>query len=346
MPDAATWCRASRTSAIPWLDAGIVPFSTLHYRHDRHYWQKWFPADFITESFPGQFRNWFYSLLVMSTVWRISRRSRPCSATGSCAVKTAGRCTRAPGNAIDFNEAAESAGADVMRWIFCLQNPAANVNFGWKAADETRRRLRKLWDTTGSSSCMRWPNTGSRCRTQRGRGRCSANTARPLAPFATQHAGRDAARASRRLRRHVGRAAIEDFFDDLSNWYIRLEPGALRAPGGHADPAALATLHEALVTLTLLLAPFLPFLAEELYQNLVRGADPSAPTSVHHCPYPAVDDAVRDPELERLMDLTRLVAGLGNAARKGASIRSRQPLPALRVARGSTFRSCRIGPAR
>jgi isoleucyl-tRNA synthetase len=100
----------------------------------------------------------------------------------------------------------------------------------------------------------------------------------------------------------------------------------------------MATLHDALVTLTLVLAPFLPFLAEEFFQNLVRGVDANAPTSVHHCDFPAVDDSLRDPELERLMELTRLIASLGNAARKGAGVRSQQPLPAIRVAGGSTFR--------
>ena len=80
--------------------------------------------------------------------------------------------------------------------------------------------------------------------------------------------------------------AIEDFFDDLSNWYIRRSRARFWAPGSQADPAALATLHDALVTLTTLLAPFMPFLAEELYQNLVRSVDADAPTSVHHCAVP------------------------------------------------------------
>src|SRR6185503_16971193 len=111
-------------------------------------------------------------------------------------------------------------------------------------------------------------------------------------------------------------------------WYIRRSRARFWAPGSHADSAALATLHEALVTLTGLLAPFVPFLAEEFFQNLVRGVDTSAPESVHLTAYPAVDANLRDPDLERWMDLTRVVAGLGNAARKGAGVRSQQPLPA------------------
>jgi isoleucyl-tRNA synthetase len=132
--------------------------------------------------------------------------------------------------------------------------------------------------------------------------------------------------------------AIEDFFEDLSNWYIRRSRARFWAPGSQADPAALATLHDGLVTLTYLLAPFVPFLAEELYQNLVRRVDPDAPLSVHLCDYPQVDASLRDVDLERKMDLTRVVASLGNAARKGAGLRSQQPLAAARVSGGSTFR--------
>jgi isoleucyl-tRNA synthetase len=99
----------------------------------------------------------------------------------------------------------------------------------------------------------------------------------------------------------------------------------------------LGTLHEALVTLTRLLAPFMPFLTEELFQNLVRGVDETAPVSVHLTSYPAVDASLQDSELERLMALTRLAASLGNAARKGAAIPSQQPLPGMRISGGSTF---------
>src|SRR6185437_4728684 len=129
----------------------------------------------------------------------------------------------------------------------------------------------------------------------------------------------------------VASRAVVEFFDSLSNWYIRLSRQRLWAPGGKADPAAMATLHDALVTVTKLLAPFLPFLAEDIYQNLVRSVEPSAPVSVHHTAYPQVDASLRDAELEQLMDYTRLVASLGNAARKGASLRGQQPLAAVRV---------------
>ncbi|HEX8967751.1 MAG TPA: DUF5915 domain-containing protein, partial [Chloroflexota bacterium] len=211
-----------------------------------------------------------------------------------------------------------------------------NVNFGWKAAEDTRRRLRKLWDSYRFfalyASAEQWaPGAAAPPPEQRSHlDRWLLSQLNTLVQTVRERLDDfDAMTAAR---------AIEDFFDGLSNWYIRLSRQRFWAPGGKADPAAMATLHDTLVTLTTLLAPFLPFLAEEIYQNLVRGVDESAPVSVHHCAYPDVDASLRDADLERVMDLTRLVASLGNAARKGAAIRGQQPLPAARVAGGSTFR--------
>jgi isoleucyl-tRNA synthetase len=319
----------------PWLDAGIVPFSTMHYRTDPEEWQRWFPGDFITESFPGQYRNWFYSLLVMSTVLENKPPFQTVLGHGTVRGEDGRPMHKSLGNAIDFLDAADTAGADVMRWIFCVQNPAANVNFGLRVADETRRRLRKLWDSyrffTLYASAEEWtpsiaaPPVAERRELDRwllSQLNTLVNTVRDALD------DYDAMVAAR---------AVEDFFDGLSNWYIRLSRQRFWAPGGTADPAAMATLHDALVTVTKLLAPFLPFLAEDMYQNLVRSVEPSSPVSVHHTAYPRVDASLRDTELERTMDFTRLVASLGNAARKGASLRGQQPLAAVRVSGGSTF---------
>ncbi len=319
----------------PWLDAGIVPFSTMHYRTDPAEWQRWFPGDFITESFPGQYRNWFYSLLVMSTVLENRPPFQTVLGHGTVRGEDGRPMHKSLGNSIDFLQAADTAGADVMRWIFCLQNPAANVNFGFRVADETKRRLRKLWDSyrffTLYASAEEWT---------------PSSTAPPVAERSELdrwllsqlntlvQTVRDALDDYDAM---VAARAVEDFFDGLSNWYIRLSRQRFWAPGGTADPAAMATLHDALVTVTRLLAPFLPFLSEEIYQNLVRSVEPSAPVSVHHTAYPRVDASLRDAELERIMDFTRLIASLGNAARKGASLRGQQPLAAVRVSGGSTF---------
>jgi isoleucyl-tRNA synthetase len=239
------------------------------------------------------------------------------------------------GNAIEFNEAADRAGADVMRWIFAVQNPAANLNFGWKLTEDTRRRLGKLWDSYRFfvlyAAPEGWrpgsePPVADRPEIDRwllSRLNTLIGTVRDRLDDIDQM---NAARG------------IEDFFDELSNWYIRRSRQRFWAPGQRADAAAMATLHEVLVTLTGLMAPFMPFLAEEFFQNLVRSVEPDAPVSVHHTAFPEVDPSRQDAALERVMAWTRQVASLGNAARKGAGLRLRQPLQALRVAGGSTFR--------
>ncbi|MCZ7668605.1 MAG: class I tRNA ligase family protein [Chloroflexi bacterium] len=126
----------------PWLDAGIVGISTLHYSIDREYWEKWYPADWISESFPGQFRNWFYSLLAQSTLMADGVGPfKTCSAMPPCWLKMARRCTNRPGNMIEFNEAADKMGADTMRWLYASCKPEQNLRFGYHTGDETRRRF-------------------------------------------------------------------------------------------------------------------------------------------------------------------------------------------------------------
>ncbi|MBI3745367.1 MAG: class I tRNA ligase family protein, partial [Chloroflexi bacterium] len=130
----------------PWLDAGIVPFSTLHFREDPDFWAQWFPADFITESFPGQFRNWFYAMLAMSTVLRREPPFRTIFGYATLFGEDGRAMHKSWGNAIEFDEAAERMGVDVMRWLYMSARPDDNILFGWHTADEARRRLLVLWN--------------------------------------------------------------------------------------------------------------------------------------------------------------------------------------------------------
>ena len=130
----------------PWLDAGIVPFSTMHFREDPAYWAQWFPADFVTESFPGQFRNWFYSMLAMSTVLRREPPFRTLFGYGLVFGADGRPMHKSAGNAIEFDEAAERMGVDVMRWTFARARPEENIDFGWEAGDDARRELLVLWN--------------------------------------------------------------------------------------------------------------------------------------------------------------------------------------------------------
>ncbi|HYM70492.1 MAG TPA: class I tRNA ligase family protein, partial [bacterium] len=336
----------------PWLDAGIVPYSTLGYRRNRREWQKWFPADFITEAFPGQYRNWFYSMLVMSTVLENREPYRTCLGHAMVRDEHGREMHKSWGNMIEFNDAAEKMGADVVRWLYALQNPAQNVNFGYGPGDEVRRRfILPLWNVYAffvtyatldgwvpdpARAASPAPRSGARERGGRAR-RASAASAGASATgerslldrWILSRLGGLVETVRGRLDDYdVPGAArpIERFVEDLSVWYVRR--GRRRYWKSEADAdkqAAYATLYEVLVTLTRVLAPFVPFLAEALHQNLVRSVDATAPVSVHLCDFPAVAWP-RDPRLEDAMDRARMLISLGRAARNTAKLRVRQPL--------------------
>jgi isoleucyl-tRNA synthetase len=320
----------------PWLDAGIVPFSTLHYREDHDYWERWFPADFITESFPGQFRNWFYAMLAMSTVLR---RQEPFKTIFGYALVFGedGRpMHKSWGNAIEFDEAAERMGVDVMRWLFAKSRPEDNINFGWHAADEARRELLILWNVYAFfvrySTLAGWEPSGPAGLARTPAGERSAmdrwilSRAAALAEDAGDRLGDyDALGATRR---------ISAFIDDLSTWYLRLSRKRFSRNDDAADrDAAFATLHETLVGLSRVLAPLTPFLAESLYGNLVTSVDTAAAESVHLTRWPATDLAGhRDPRLEAAMETARKAVELVRTLRGTAGLKVRQPLARLWLA--------------
>ncbi|CAN5776710.1 isoleucine--tRNA ligase [soil metagenome] len=320
----------------PWLDAGIVPFSTLHYRTDPEYWNRWFPADFITESFPGQFRNWFYSMLAMSTVLR---REPPFKTIFGYALLFGedGRpMSKSWGNSIEFNEAAERIGVDVIRWMFAKARPEDNILFGYHAADEARRELLILWNVYAffvtyarmdgwipkRGSDKEIAAVGSLAALDRW---ILSRAAGLAAQVATDLTDFDAARATR---------AIGTYIDDLSTWYLRRSRDRMRAGAAPADrEAAFGTLHAALVSLTRTMAPILPFLSETMYQNLIVSALPDLPDSVHLTAWPAeVMAPQRDERLERAMATVRAAVELSRTLRGQAGLRLRQPLARMWLA--------------
>ncbi len=319
----------------PWLDAGIVPYSTMGYRQDPAAWREWFPADFITEAFPGQYRNWFYSMLVMSTVLENREPYRVCLGHAMVRDEQGREMHKSWGNMIEFNDAAERMGADVVRWLYAVQSPAQNVNFGYGPGDEVRRRfILPLWNVYAFfvtyANLDGWPllpqgGTLSGVGIPRvERGLLDRWILSRLAGLVQTVRERlddyDPAGAAR---------PIERFVEDLSLWYVRR--GRRRYWKSEADAdkqAAYHTLYEVLVALCKLLAPFVPFLAETLYQNLVRSVDQAAPESVHLCDMPKEDAGARDPELEAATEQARQLVSLGRAARNDARLRVRQPLAA------------------
>ncbi|MGH2476277.1 MAG: class I tRNA ligase family protein, partial [Candidatus Limnocylindrales bacterium] len=314
----------------PWLDAGIVPFSTLHYREDPEYWATWFPADFITESFPGQFRNWFYSMLAMSTVLK---RTAPFKTIFGYALVYAedGRpMHKSWGNAIDFDEAAERMGVDVMRWMFAKARPEENILFGWHAADEARRELLVLWNVYAFlvtyARLADWTPQ---------RGIDEAIAAAPTWPALDRWILSRTAGLADDVGTHLAEfdavdatRAVSTFIDDLSTWYLRRSRDRMRPGAGATDSdPAFATLHAALVSLARTCAPILPFLSETLYQNLIVSVVPALPDSVHLTAWPADTMAIfRDEPLERAMSTAREAVELARVLRSQAGIRTRQPL--------------------
>jgi isoleucyl-tRNA synthetase len=329
----------------PWLDAGIVPFSTVRYDTNRAYWEEWFPADFIVESFPGQFRNWFYALLAMSTALENREPFRTVLGHGQVRDEHGEEMHKSAGNAIWFDEAAERMGVDVMRWLFMRHNPAHNLNFGWAAGDELRRTfVLTLWNTYAFfvtyANIDRWtPTPGP------GRGGASTLDPRPSTPGPEGGAELDRWVLSElhQLVRDVTASfdayetaapcrRIEAFVEDLSNWYVRRSRRRFWKSGDDADKrSAYETLYACLTTLARLLAPLTPFLAEELYQNLVRAHDASAPASVHLTDWPEPDASRIDQVLNDEMRLVMRLASLGRSARSKAQIKVRQPLPRVFV---------------
>jgi isoleucyl-tRNA synthetase len=331
----------------PWLDAGIVPFSTLHYREDPSYWDQWFPADFITESFPGQFRNWFYSMLAMSTVLK---RTEPFKTIFGYALVFGedGRpMHKSWGNAIDFDEAAERMGVDVMRWMFAKARPEENILFGWHAADEARRELLILWNVyaffvtyarlnnwtpAGTSPRAEVSPAGPRPEDWKPADNAPAPSARPaLDRWILSRAAGTAAEVEARLRDvdAVGATrALSSFLDGLSTWYLRLSRRRFSRSDDTADrSAAFATLHEALVATTRMLAPILPFVADSMYGNLVTTVDAAAPDSVHLTCWPTAELADRrDERLEAAVDLAQRAVDLARTLRAANGLKTRQPL--------------------
>ncbi len=314
----------------PWLDAGIVGLSTLGWNTDREEWARWYPADFVTESFPGQFRNWFYALLTMSTVMTDTAPMKTLFGYALMRDEHGDEMHKSKGNAIWFDEAAERIGADVMRWMFASANPATNLNFGYGPGHEVVRRfLLPLWNTYGFfvtyARLDGWtPGSGGGdgARTLLDRWILSSLD-RVVAEVRAGLDGYDALRAAR---------AIEGFVDDLSNWYVRRNRRRFWKGELDADKrAAYETLHEVLVTLAALLAPTVPHLADALWENLVVSVDGSAPDSVHLTDFPTTVPGRGDASVDAAVTLARRIVAAGRAARAASGVRTRQPVRTARV---------------
>ncbi|MFQ5758256.1 MAG: isoleucine--tRNA ligase [Candidatus Bathyarchaeia archaeon] len=312
----------------PWLDAGIVAYSTLNYRHDRDYWEKWFPADLICESLPGQFRCWFYSMLAMSTILERRPPFLTCFGHGLVLDEKGQEMHKSSGNVIWFDDAAETVGADVMRWMYCTSRPESNMLFGYAQADEVKRRfLIPLWNVY--SFLVTYANL-DKWTPKEVTAQYSLLDRWILSKLQTLV--QDVTDRLEKYDAYSAAASLEQFVDELSRWYVRRSRRRFWKSEADADKkSGYTTLYTCLTTLVKLLSPFLPFLAEEIYQNMVRAVELDAPESVHHNDWPVADECLIEEELMADMDLAVKVCGLGRSARNKAGKKLRQPLRMAKV---------------
>ena len=338
-------CKRIPDVGNPWLDAGIVPFSTLHYNEDRDYWGRWFPVDFVVECFPGQFRNWFYALLAMSAM--LSRKAPFQVLLGHALVRDARgeEMHKSAGNSIAFDEAAEAFGADILRYLYMSQNPVQNLNFpDLPTADrrakgtrdgECRKQLLTWWNCysffVSYASLDDWtPAREAELAATGSAPEFSSLDRWVISRLQRLITAAHTAFAGYALHRYID--AFEAFLDEFSNWYIRRSRTRFWASGLEPDKrAAYTTLHEVLSTLCQLMAPILPFYTEEIYQNLIRSVDVEAPISVHLLSFPVADEAKIDETLEREFAVVLSTKNRGLALRNQAKIKIRQPLGKLLV---------------
>lgn len=337
-----------------WLDAGIVPLSTLGWRNDEWvdagngtgaaegltnaplpdhaHWERWFPADWVSEM-REQIRLWFHSIAFMSMalVDRLPYRAilsyeklldeEGCEMHGSL------------GNAIDADEAFERMGADVMRWMYCAQPPSQNLRFGYGPAEEVKRKLLTLWNSVSFFVTYARIEGFEPRLSDLETGPADAEL-RPLDRWllARMQEFIDEATESYDVYLTVGVArSLDALVSDLSNWYIRR---SRRRFWEESDEAAFRTLWYSLVQAVRAVAPIMPFLADHLWRNLVGRAIDGAPDSVFLAGWPEPADVLRDEQLLADVTVSRRAVELGRSARQASAIRLRQPLRRLVVAAG------------
>ncbi len=296
----------------PWLDAGIVPFSTLP--------DDWRPADFVTESFPGQFKNWFYSLIAMSTVLLSKEPFKNILGFASLLDEKGEAMHKSKGNSIEFNEAADQIGADVMRWMYVTQNPESNLLFGYTSAGEVKRRFYLiLWNTykffVDYAIFSNWEIRGIGDIREMG----------VLDRWILIRLNEVTLLVNDRLEKYDASTAsrmIEDFVvNDFSTWFIRRSRNRVNSEADNLDKnTALSVMYGVLVTLAKIASPFIPFMTEEIFKNL------TGEESVHLQDFPEGDRRLLDEKLIRDMRIIREIAEKGHAKRKEANIKLRQPL--------------------
>ncbi len=315
-----------------WFDSGSMPFAQHHYPFEnKELFESQFPADFISEAV-DQTRGWFYSLLAISTLIFNKAPYKNVIVLGHVQDENGQKMSKSKGNAVDPFEALETHGADAIRWYFYTNSaPWLPNRFHSKAVTEGQRKfMGTLWNTY--AFFVLYANIDQFDASKYHLTDCKLTVMDRWILSKLNTMIKDVDTNLENYRIPEAARALESFVDDLSNWYVRRGRERYWVPDMTEDKiAAYMTLYHALVATAKTAAPMIPFMAENIYQNLVRSINADAPESIHLCDFPVVDEERIDAALENDMDRLLNIVVLGRAARNGSGRKNRQPLACMYV---------------
>ena len=315
-----------------WFDSGSMPFAQHHYPFEnKELFESQFPADFISEAV-DQTRGWFYSLLAISTLLFDKAPYKNVIVLGHIQDKDGQKMSKSKGNAVDPFDALQTYGADAIRWYFYTNsNPWLPKRFYGKAVVEGQRKfMGTLWNTYAFFVLYANIDNFDATKYTLDRNSLAVIDKWLLSRLNSTVKAVDSCLSGYKIPEAA--KALQSFVDEMSNWYVRRCRERFWAQDMTQDKInAYMTLYTALVTIAKASAPMIPFMAESIYQNLVRSIDNTAPESVHLCLFPTVDEAAIDTKLEADMDEVLKIVVLGRSARNGSAMKNRQPLAKMYV---------------
>ena len=310
-----------------WFDSGAMPFAQHHYPFEnKDVFEKQFPAKFISEAV-DQTRGWFYSLMAESTLLFNKAPYENVIVLGHVQDENGQKMSKSKGNAVDPFDALETYGADAIRWYFYTSSaPWIPKRFSGKLVQEGQRKfMGTLWNTYAFFVLYANIDQFDATKYTLDYEKLSVMDKWLLSKLNSAIKGTDENLANYRIPEAA--KVLDEFVDDMSNWYVRRSRERFWAKGMEQDKInAYMTLYTALVTVSKVAAPMIPFMTEEIYQNLVRSVDESAPESIHLCDYPVANEAYIDKTLEENMDEVLKIVVMGRACRNTANIKNRQPI--------------------
>ena len=315
-----------------WFDSGSMPFAQHHYPFEnKDLFESQFPADFISEAV-DQTRGWFYSLLAISTLIFDKAPFKNVIVLGHVQDENGQKMSKSKGNAVDPFDALNSYGADAIRWYFYTNSaPWLPNRFHGKAVTEGQRKfMGTLWNTYAFYVLYAEIDKFDPTKYTLDEAKMTVMDKWLMSRLNSMVKAVDENLANYRIPEAA--RALQEFVDEMSNWYVRRGRERYWVQELTDDKiTAYMTLYNALVTTAKAAAPMIPFMAENIYQNLVKSVDDNAPISIHLCDYPEVDEKAIDKALEENMDKVLSVVVLGRAARNGSAIKNRQPLSTMYV---------------